>query len=158
VTDASENRLRNEDRGQVEQWASGLLVKGRGVGDARAELVRRNHAYAEEQENSRREFELKLETIRTEREKDRQQFEASLAADNREVAKEAARIQATATREVAEKQLRIARAATSAAIAAAIAAFLSVAVTTVPIIKAAWFPQSTAAQAPSSGATSTTHQ
>jgi hypothetical protein len=111
-------------------------------------VERQDREYAEEQENSRRKFEQELEATRTEREKDRQQFEASLAADNRAAAKEAALIQATATREVAAQQSRIARAAARAAITAAIAAFLSVVVTAFPIIKAAWFSQTTAAQAP----------
>ena len=142
------------DRAQLEAQASGITTGSGarsqtplGVGLARAEILYRDHEYAEDQERSRREFDLDLERIRSERE-----------TENREVTREAAQTQANATREVAEQQIRFARAASRAAIAAAIAAFLSVAVTVLPIIKAVWFPQTTAVQAPSPVVAPTTHQ
>ena len=161
VTDDIDNEFRSFTRLELEERAlidPPGMDRGRGVATAEAEIVWRDREYAQEQERSRREFERELERMRTEREQDRQRFEASLAADNRAAAKEAALIQATATREVADKQLRSSQAVARATIAAAIAAFLSFADTAFPIIKAAWFPQTTAAQAPSSGAAPTTHQ
>ena len=58
----------------------------------------------------------------------------------------------------AQDAAKATRMAAWATIAAAIAAFLSFLATAYPIIKAAWFPQTTAAQAPYSGAAPTTHQ
>jgi hypothetical protein len=132
---------RDMDRAEVEAIASGRTSASgqldvRALGSARAELVRRDQEYAEQQEKIRQEFEREMEKIRTEREKDRQAFDASLAVDSREAArqaarvqsdaaKEAAKLQVAATREVAQRQIRIGWLAAGAAVAAAIAAAAS---------------------------------
>lgn len=129
---------RDRDRAEVEMIASGLTSNsGRlnvaEVGQARAELVRRDHEYAETQEASRRDFEREMEQKRHDREMSRQALDASLAVESREAARQAARIQsdaakeaanlqATATREAAERQVRAGRLAVGAAVASAIAA------------------------------------
>ena len=87
---------RDMDRAEVEAIASGRTSASgqldvRALGSARAELVRRDQEYAEQQEKIRQEFEREMEKIRTEREKDRQAFDASLAVDSREAARQAAR-------------------------------------------------------------------
>ena len=89
---------REMDRADVEAIASGRATGGRldvrELGAARAELVRRDQEYAEQQEQARQEFERGIENSRTERETNRQQFDAALARENREAANEAARLQA----------------------------------------------------------------
>ena len=117
---------RDMERAAVEAIASGRTSTSgrldiRAIGDARAELVRRDQAYAEEQEIARQEFERELERTRTERETSRQEFDASLARENRKAADEAARLQAAETREAAERQIRISDRAAWAAVASAIA-------------------------------------
>ena len=64
---------REQDRALVELTASGAtgaagMVDVRQLGLARAELYRRNREDAEQQEHSRREFEMGLEAIRNQRE------------------------------------------------------------------------------------------
>ena len=75
---------REMDRADVEAIASGRTTGGRldvrELGSARAELVRRDQEYAEEQEKARQEFEREMERGRIEREKNRQEFDAALAA------------------------------------------------------------------------------
>lgn len=112
---------RELDRAVVELFATTM---GRAdpemVGEARAELVRRDREYAQQEEQSRREFERDIEKTRTEREMSRQAFDAALAVESREAArqaaqiqsdasKEAAKLQAAATREAAERQVRAGR-------------------------------------------------
>src|SRR5215472_7343522 len=103
---------RDMARAEVEAIASGSTSTSgrldiRAIGDARAELVRRDQEYADQQERIRQEFERELERTRTERETNRQQFDASLAHENRQAAEEAAKLQAAATREAAERQIRV---------------------------------------------------
>ena len=100
---------RDMDRAEVEAIASGrTLPSGRlgveEVGSARAELVRRDQEYAEQQE------------------KIRQEFDAALAGENREAARQVAQMLSEAAKEVSERQIRIGRQAVRAAVAAAIAA------------------------------------
>jgi hypothetical protein len=131
---------RDMDRAEVEAIASGrTTTSGRldvgELGSARAELARRDQEYAEEQEKARQEFERDLERSRTEREKSRQEFDAALVRENREAAKEAVSHQAEATRQAAERQMRIGRLAAWAAITSAVAAFAAVAVTIIQALR-----------------------
>jgi hypothetical protein len=77
---------RDMDRAEVEAIASGRAAGARldvrELGAARAELVRRDQEYAEQQEQARREFEREMEGSRAEREKTRQEFDAALAREN----------------------------------------------------------------------------
>jgi hypothetical protein len=131
---------RDMDRAEVEAIASGRTTSNgrldvRELGGARAELVRRDQEYAEQQEEAHREFEREMERSRTEREKNRQQFDAAFARENREVARETVRLQAEATREAVERQIRIGRLAAWAAVASALAAMFAVAVTIIQALK-----------------------
>ena len=95
---------------EVEAIASGRTTGGRldvrELGVARAELVRRDQEYAEQQEKIRQEFEREIERSRTERETNRQEFDAALARENREAARETAKLQLEATREATERPIR----------------------------------------------------
>ena len=132
--------LHDVDRAEVEAIASGrTITSGRldvsELGSARAELVRRDQEYAEQQEKIRQEFEREMERSRSEREKSRQELDAALARENRETTKEAVRLLANATRETAERQVRILRLATWAAVASALAALFALAITIIHAIK-----------------------
>src|SRR5262249_104066 len=48
------------DRARLEDWAAGGMADDRNRGPAKAELLRRDHDYAEEQERSRRKYEDEL--------------------------------------------------------------------------------------------------
>ena len=130
---------REMDRADVEAIASGRATGGRldvrELGAARAELVRRDQEYAEQQEQARQEFERGIENSRIERETNRQQFDAALARENREAAREAASLQTAAAREAAERQIRIGRLAVWAAVASAFAAMFALAVTIILELK-----------------------
>jgi hypothetical protein len=131
---------REMDRAEVEAIASGRTITGgrldvRELGNARAELVRRDQEYVEQQEKIRQEFEREMERSRSEREKSRQEFDAALARENREATKEAVRLLAEATREAAERQVRILQLATWAAIASAFAALFALAITFIHALK-----------------------
>src|SRR6516164_448673 len=93
---------RNRDRAEVEAIASGKTsVSGRvdvaQLGQARAEIVRRDHEYAEEQERSRR------------------QYEDDRAAARREHEEQLLRRQMEHASKLAQEQLDTARAAQKAA-------------------------------------------
>jgi hypothetical protein len=130
---------RDMDRAEVEAIASGRTTGGRldvgELGSARAELVRRDQEYAEQQEEIRQEFEREVERSRTERENSRQEFDAALARENREAAKQAVTLQAEAMREAAERQMRIGRLAMWGAVASALAALFAVAITIIHALK-----------------------
>jgi hypothetical protein len=123
---------RDMDRAEVEAIASGRATGGRldvrELGAARAELVRRDQEYAEQQEQARQEFEREMEASRAEREKARQEFDAAVARENRDGARETAKLQGAAIREAAERQIRIVTLAVWAAIASAVAAMFVAAI------------------------------
>jgi hypothetical protein len=131
---------RDMDRAEVEAIASGRVTTSgrldvRELGSARAELVRRDQEYAEQQEKTRQEFEREIERSRFEREKSRQEFDAALDRENREAAKEAVRLLAETTREAAERQVQILRLAAWAAVASALAALFALAITIIHALK-----------------------
>ena len=130
---------REMDRAEVEAIASGRTTGGRldvrELGSARAELVRRDQEYAEEQEKARQEFEREMERSRIERERRREGFDTQLARENREAEREAAGLHTEATREAAERQIRIARMAVWAVVASAFAAMFALAVTIIQALK-----------------------
>jgi hypothetical protein len=130
---------REMDRAEIEAIASGRTTGGRldvrELGSARAELVRRDQEYSEQQEKARQEFEREVERSRTEREKSQQEFDTALAREHREAEHGAARLQAEATREAAEQQMRIGRLAVWTAVASAIAAFAAAVVTVIQAIR-----------------------
>jgi hypothetical protein len=108
------------------------------VGLAKAEIIRRDREYAEQQEQSRRAYEDQREASRRDfeirifqaagnRAAVQQQHEEKLARMQADAAREAATIQARATEQAAERQVKIARWAAVAAMAAAVAAFISLA-------------------------------
>ncbi len=122
-------KWRDMDRAEVEAIASGRTTGGRldvrELGAARAELVRRDQEYAEQQEKIRQEFEREIERSRAEREKSRQEFDAALARENREAARETAKLQAAAIREATERPIRIVTLAVWSAVASALAAMFA---------------------------------
>ena len=128
------------DRAEIEAIASGRTITSgrldvRELGNARAELARRDQEYAEQQEKIRQEFERGIERSRSEREKSRQEFDAALAHENREAAKEAVRSLADATWEAAERQVWILRLAAWAAVASAFAALFALAITIIHALR-----------------------
>ena len=112
---------REMDRSEVEAIASGRATGGRldvrELGAARAELVRRDQEFAEQQE------------------KIRQEFDAALARENRETARQVAQMLSEAAKEVSERQIRIGRQAVWAAVASAVAAMFAVAITIIHALK-----------------------
>jgi hypothetical protein len=86
-------------------------------------------AYEDERDASRRDFELKMFEAAGNRAAVQQEHDEKLARMQADAAREAAIIQAQATEQSAERQVRVARWSAVAAIAAAFAAFLSLTVT-----------------------------
>jgi hypothetical protein len=130
---------RDMDRAEVEAIASGRATGGRldvsELGAARAELVRRDQEYAEQQEQARQEFEREMEGSRAEREKTRQEVDAAVARENRDAARETVRLQAAPMQEAAERQIRIVTLAMWAAIASAVAAIAAVVVAIIHVLR-----------------------
>jgi hypothetical protein len=130
---------RDMNRAEVEAIASGRATGGRldvrELGAARAELVRRDQEYAEQQEQARQEFEREMEGSRAERDKTRQEFDAALAGENREAARETAKLQAAAIREAAERQIRIVTLALWSAVASALAAMFAAAISIIHVLR-----------------------
>jgi len=139
------------DRADVEQIAHSIVstgvVSAEEAAEARAELIRRDREYDEKRERdrrayedareaSRREFEIKRFTAEGNRAATQQQHEERLAQMQAGAAREAASIQARATERAAERQVKVASWSAAAAIAAATAAFASLAVTALaPLMK-----------------------
>jgi hypothetical protein len=130
---------RDMDRAEVEAIASGRATGGRldvkELGAARAELVRWDQEYAEQQEKIRQEFEREIERSRAEREKSRQEFDAALARENHEAARETGKLQAETTREATERPIRIVTLAVWSAAASALAAIFAAAITIIRALR-----------------------
>jgi hypothetical protein len=130
---------RDMDRAEVEAIASGRATGGRldvkELGAARAELVRWDQEYAEQQEKIRQKFEREIERSRAEREKSRQEFDAALARENHEAARETGKLQAETTREATERPTRIVTLAVWSAAASALAAIFAAAITIIRALR-----------------------
>jgi hypothetical protein len=124
---------RDMDRAEVEAIASGRTTTSgqlnvRDLGSARAELVRRDEEYAEQQEKIRQQFEQEIERTRTEREMSRQDFEEKLVQRQIDHA-------ATLAREQLNTAQAAAKAAKWAAWAAGVAALGAIGQIFVAIVK-----------------------
>jgi len=141
----ADTNFRSVSRAQLEEIAHGSMYSAgtqsaQDVAMAKVELIRRDREFAEAQEQSRRayedqreatrrEFEIKMFEAAGNRAAVQQQHAEKLAQMQANAARDAATIQAQATQQSAERQVRVARWSAYAAIAAAIAALLSLAVT-----------------------------
>ena len=99
--------LRDMDRAEVETIASGRTSASSRLdvgelGAARAELVRRDQEYAEQQEQSRRQFEIELFNSQGAREVQRKQFEQELTKQQMDHASKLAREQLDTARSAAK--------------------------------------------------------
>jgi hypothetical protein len=144
---------RRAPREEVERFADGRVLSDHYIiGLAKAELIERDHKYAEEREADRRAWEEAQEQSRRQFEKDRFENEGRRLVQQREHEKALAEFQATAAREAGETQAQATRdsaarqsraawvnaggacAAALAAVASAVAAFLLLWVTTHPAV------------------------
>jgi hypothetical protein len=74
------DEYRAMDRARLEIYAARLPIdQGHSVGAANAEIIRRDREYADQQEQSRRQFETTLDNAAAQRETMRQQSEEALA-------------------------------------------------------------------------------
>ena len=122
MADASENSARNSDRAQLETLAAGRSPTSKSVGAAKAEIVRLDREYAEDQERSRREFEREMSAAADAREAGRQRFDEELAQRQMDYASKLAREQL----DTAQAAARAAKMAAWAAAAAAAGAIVQV--------------------------------
>src|SRR5579862_4676392 len=100
---------RRANRSEVEAWASAATsasgaVNVRVLGLARAELVRRDGEYAEQQEQSRRDYEDRREADRRDFEIKRFELEGRRLSDQQEQQERLAKMQVEAAREAAAIQ------------------------------------------------------
>ena len=127
---------REQERHLVEATASGATIDVRQLGLARAELIRRDREYAEQQERARRKFEMDRDSDRENhklkmfdeaglREIARQKFEEELARRQMEHASALAKEQMEHASALAKEQLDTAQATSRTALWAAMAAGLS---------------------------------
>jgi actin-related protein len=117
--------IRSMSRNELEERVlEGNNFQGRG--DAAAEIVRRDHEYAEKQEQSRRDFEMAMFNAESDREAKRRQFDRALADEQMAHATALADKQLTAATAVATATQRALWAAAAAGIGALIQAAAAV--------------------------------